>query len=538
MSRQDDLSSLEQEQTTHREDTHHVSYAHSSGESSHGSVHAHSSGESSHGSAHAHSSGESSHGSAHAHSSGESSHGSAHAHSSGESSHGSAHAHSSGENSHGSAHAHSSGDSTHDSAEGSHRHTHHSASAHSGTSRSGSRRSAHSSSRSGSHSSEHSASAQKSAVEEQRRTELIQKYQVVSDEDIQREKQYAHHRHHHHHHSRRRKVRRTLIAVLCVPLALILIAASVVGVLSLVGRMQVREDTTGIQTNPYAVTYDEGKTVEYNGQVYALNEDIVSVAAIGLDREQFGLLGDKIGTAGQADMILIAAMDMRTGLVRTLMIPRDTMVDVDQYTTVGEYVRSERMQICLSFAYGDGKQTSSNNVLKSVERVLYGIPVSLYGVLDLDGIAALNDAIGGVSLTLQAPYGSYYAGDRITLHGMEAQAFVRSRDLTILESDTYRRARQVQYLHAFTDKAVHAATKDIGVVRRLYNAAMEYAFTNVSLSRVMYFATTLLAKGVEVMDPVVLAGQIQRGDPYSEYILDEQSVFETVLDIFYTPVGA
>ena len=409
----------------------------------------------------------------------------------------------------------------------------HGESSHGGSARSGSARSGSShggSSRSG--------SANKDSADEKHRGELIQKYQVVLDDNGQSDKEHVRHHHHHHHHrSRRRRIRRALIIAACIPLALILIAASAVGVLSLIGRMQVHEDTPGVRINPYSVTYDEGKTVEYNGQTYALNEDIVTIAAIGLDREEFGLREDKIGTAGQADMILIAAMDLRTGLVRSLMIPRDTMVDVDQYTTTGEYVGVDRMQICLSFAYGDGRETSSNNVLTSVQRVLYGIPVSLYGVLDLDGIAALNDAIGGVSVTLQAPYGDHYTGDRITLRGDEAEAFVRSRELTILESDTYRRARQVQYLRAFTDKAVDAAVKDIGVVGKLYNAAMEYAFTNVSLSRVMYLATTMLSKGVDVADPIVLAGQIREGDPYSEYILDEQAVFESVLEVFYTPVN-
>lgn len=301
------------------------------------------------------------------------------------------------------------------------------------------------------------------------------------------------------------------------------------------GSRQLQKEIGGVEKNPFSVTYDEGKTVEYNGVTYTLNENIVTVAAIGMDREAFGLEDDKIGTAGQADFILIAALDLKSGLVSPILIPRDTMVDVDQYTTDGQYVGVERMQICLSFAYGDGGKTSSRNVLTSAQRVLYGIPVHLYGVLDLAGIPALNDAIGGVSVTLPEDYGDKSAGSRIMLHGTDAEKFVRSRDTQRMDSDTPRRARQIAYLNAYISKVTSAAIRDFGVVRNLYNTAMEYAFTNISLSRVTYMGTTLLQKGLNIADVTTLSGKLQPGDPYAEYILDEQAAFETVLHVFYTP---
>lgn len=371
----------------------------------------------------------------------------------------------------------------------------------------------------------------------ERRDTLIQKYQIVSEDDVPQPDEHKRRQHRHSRRfSRRRRIRRILITLVSIPLALILIAASVFGVLNVLGKRQLKAQTGGVQTNPFSVTYDEGKTVEYNGQTYALNENIAAVAAIGIDRESFGLEEDKIGTAGQADLILIVAMDMKSGLVTPLMIPRDTMVDVDQYTTDGQYVGVDRMQICLSFAYGDGAATSSRNVLTSAQRVLYGIPIYMYGVLDLDGITALNDAVGGVSVTLQEDFNGAHVGDRITLHGYEAEAFVRSRDSEKMDSDTPRRARQVQYLHGFIDKVSSAALRDMSVIRQLYSTAMEYAFTNVSLSKVTYMATTLFSKGVSFADVQTIAGTLQPGDPYAEYIADEQAVFETVLNTFYTPV--
>ena len=97
-----------------------------------------------------------------------------------------------------------------------------------------------------------------------------------------------------------------------------------------------------------------------------------------------------------------------------------------------------------------------------------------------------------------------------------------------------RRVRQVTYLNAYVSKVTSAAIRDFGIIRNLYNTAMDYAFTNISLSRLTYLGTTLLSKGLNIADVITLSGTLQPADPYAEYILDEQAVFETVLNVFYT----
>ena len=420
----------------------------------------------------------------------------------------------------------------------------HSSSNHSSGGQSSSHRSSgerSSSERSSSHRSaethSHSSRSRSDRAQE-KRDALIRKYQVIENIDPEETHKHKSHRHRHHHRrSKKSPLKRILIAAACIPLALILIAASTFAVLHTLGRRQIPKEDVGVQTNPYSVTYDEGKTVVYNDVTYKLNENIVTVAAIGVDRKDFGLQDNKIGTAGQADMILLVAMDLKSGKLSGILVPRDTMVDVDQYTVDGEYVGVERMQVCLSFAYGDGRETSSRNVLTSVQRILYGIPVQMYGVLDLQGIRYLNDAIGGVTVTPPETFAEFTKGQTVTLQGDRAEAYVRERNTAVLNSDALRRERQIQYLQAFVKKAIRSAIDDISIVSRLYSTATEYGFTNVSLSKATYLATTLLTKGVVFDSFVSLAGEMRDAEPYPEYILDEKSVFETVLQVFYTPVA-
>ena len=74
------------------------------------------------------------------------------------------------------------------------------------------------------------------------------------------------------------------------------------------------------------------------------------------------------------------------------------MVDVNVCDSAGKFLGTERLQICLAHAYGDGAESSSENLKLSVSRLLFGIPINAYFTLDLDAISILNDAVGGVTV--------------------------------------------------------------------------------------------------------------------------------------------
>ena len=75
---------------------------------------------------------------------------------------------------------------------------------------------------------------------------------------------------------------------------------------------------------------EKGKTVVYNGKTYALNEHMVSVAFIGFDnRTTNSASGNDV--AGQSDTIMVVALNTDTGKATGIVIPRDSMVDVDTY---------------------------------------------------------------------------------------------------------------------------------------------------------------------------------------------------------------
>ncbi len=289
-----------------------------------------------------------------------------------------------------------------------------------------------------------------------------------------------------------------------------------------------------IQTQDTAETYDQGHTVTYNGHTYKLNENMVSVVVIGYDRET---PAEGNEAAGQADAVMVLAMDTETGKISGIGVPRDSMVDTELWAG-SVYAGQSKMQLCLAFAYGDGGEKSCQNVTTAVSRALYNMPMTYYFAIDLSGVGPLNDAIGGVGLTpLQTiPDTDIVEGQQTILRGDEALRYVRWRDTSVFTSSLDRQARQVQYVKAFFAKAVAQAQGNVGMFVDLYNTASEYSITNLGLNEYSYLASSVLGTGVSDLSVTTLGGEDQMGDVYVEYILDTESVYQTVLDVYYTQI--
>ena len=281
---------------------------------------------------------------------------------------------------------------------------------------------------------------------------------------------------------------------------------------------------------------EKGKTVEYNGKTYALNEHMVSVAFIGFDnRTTNSASGNDV--AGQSDTIMVAALNTDTGKATGIVIPRDSMVDVDTYIS-GNYNGTHSMQICLQYSYGSTSEESSELVARCASRVLYGMPIDYYFTLNVEGVGPLNDAVGGVTLVpvQSVPSVGISEGVETTLYGKTAERYVQFRDTSTLTSSLDRQRRQVSYLKAFTGKVLQNATCDPAALLSLYQTAQDYTWTNLGFDQFSYLASTMLAKGMTSFDVVTLDGEMGEGETYAEFHLNQDAVYQTVLDTYYTPV--
>lgn len=346
-------------------------------------------------------------------------------------------------------------------------------------------------------------------------------------------------RKHRHHHKRHRAPLgvRILLGVLSVLLALILIAVATFFGMDYTGKKNMKATTVTSGTS-----YEE--TIEYNGHTYVYNDNIITVAFIGVDKRSLGEKDTHTDTVGMADTDVVAAIDTLTGKTSMIAVPRDTMVDVDVYKD-GKFIESKEMELCIAYAYGDGFASSCKNVTTSLSRILYNVPIDKYFAMDLDGIKPINDAIGGVTLESLYDFDAkgIQKGDKIHLTGDLTEMYVRTRDMDTVNASLNRTQRQVQYLNAFAAQAKKAVAKDFGIISKLYNTASDYCVTDITLSTATYMGSLLLSKGINSFESYTLEGKMEPipDGEFSDYVYaafypDKDQLMQTVLDVFYQQV--
>lgn len=360
-------------------------------------------------------------------------------------------------------------------------------------------------------------------------------------------KRYHHHHHHDHNHdheqerieqqkkNRKRLIKKVVLGIVCSLLALILIAVGSGIFMMINGENQLLTSDYNITVPDFAETQGNGKFIYYNGHTYSMKENLINFLFLGIDKENINLQKET-GTQGQADVIILASFDTKTRKTTMLNIPRDTMTDVTVLTPDGLYVGMKNQQICLSYAYGNGKDQSCENTLHAVQRIFYNLPISTYFSLDLDGLEYVNDSIGGVDVISPQTIGEFVAGQSYHLMGKQAESFVRTRGDEAY-ANLQRNERQKIYMQSFMNTVISQTKKDIFTPLNLFNSTAPYSCTNLNLSKVTYLTKEIITGGSVQFEinniPVYFT---VNNDSVENYIL-EKEFFEQFLTVFYDMVS-
>ena len=337
---------------------------------------------------------------------------------------------------------------------------------------------------------------------------------------------------------------RVLIIILCVLLAILIALGATWLILYKSGESQLKTPSdyaVNIDDDNVSKVEEDGSTIDYNGKLYRLNPDVVSLLFIGIDREELGNDNNVVGTGGQADALYLVSINTEQKKYKVISISRDTITDIGVYSADGKYVGTEKKQICLSYAYGDGKTTSCENTVRAVSSLFYNIPIQSYFALERSAIPTLNDTIGGVTVPVYDEDGKD-TGKTTTLFGQDAYDYVHYRDISRLDSNNIRMTRQTAYIKAFIKKLISSAATNLNVALDFFNTATQYSSTNLNTSIVTYYATTVLANGSNVdIDYVKLPGKITKGKSgNAEYNHDKEALTKLVIETYYeeyTPDG-
>ena len=186
-----------------------------------------------------------------------------------------------------------------------------------------------------------------------------------------------------------------------------------------------------------------------------------------------------------------------------------------------------------------GSEVSCQLTADAVSALLNDTPIDYCVSMSLDGIATLNDALGGVEVTLEDDFSALdpamTAGTTLTLRGKQAEYFTRSRMAVGDGTNLSRLARQRVYIRAASAVLRERLAENAGFIRTLFNKLEDYLY--MDLSRGAFYNLADKADRYEILPIVEIEGTTTIGAyDYVEFYPDEDALRRVIADTLYERV--
>jgi len=325
------------------------------------------------------------------------------------------------------------------------------------------------------------------------------------------------------------KQRKNALGVLRLCVILILVLAI------LYSGLQILESTVLYQgqeeTQPQV-----SKTITRDGVEYFPRQDVTVVLVIGVD--QSGPVADSGSymNPGAADMVALAVIDEREENIRVLALNRDTMLDIPVLGITGKPAGTMYGQLALSHTYGSGLEDSCENTRAAVSDFLYGLQIDYYVAMNMDAIAILNDAVGGVTVNVTEDFSQVdpsIGKGTVTLKSDQALNYVRTRKDVGNQLNLSRMERQRGYIQGFVEAFEAKAEQSDTFAISTYESIAPYLVSDLPVSTL----TGMLDRYADypIAEIVSPQGENVLGEEYYEYYADEEALDELIVRLFYAP---
>ena len=283
---------------------------------------------------------------------------------------------------------------------------------------------------------------------------------------------------------------------------------------------------------------DKNRTVYLGGEAFLPRENQTNFLLIGVDVLGQMHSSGSYNNSAQSDFLTVISFDHTKKIYSILQINRDTMSGVDVLSLTGQKVGKSTMQLALAHTYGDGLARSCVNTVDAISYFLHGAKIDHYLCMTMSAIPILNDAAGGVELTLGPTqdlseiHPLLTAGATVTLDGEMAMALVRARMDVGDGTNIARMERQQMYIRALlqTISQQKQSWNEAKLVE-VYNLVKPYILQDGGISvleDVLDWMSEYSFDGIYAPE-----GEAVEGKEYMEFYVDEPSLEALVATLYF-----
>jgi anionic cell wall polymer biosynthesis LytR-Cps2A-Psr (LCP) family protein len=156
--------------------------------------------------------------------------------------------------------------------------------------------------------------------------------------------------------------------------------------------------------------------------------------------------------------------------------------------------------------------------------------------MNMDAIAILNDAVGGVTVEVTEDFSKVDPSitlGQVTLKGDQAIHYVRTRKDVGDQKNLSRIERQKAYIDGFVEAFRESREADAEFITRAYRDVSDYLVTDCSVNAVSGMIDRFGDYAIgRVVSP---EGENRMGETYYEFYVDTEKLDALILELFYVP---
>lgn len=317
----------------------------------------------------------------------------------------------------------------------------------------------------------------------------------------------------------------------------VLVSVLLLAVIGVLGVKVYRMDSEDADRAARAKQQTENRwKIKYNGEEHTVGSYVETYLLVGTDSDNSGcsdVLVKRFYNYTQADFIVLLAVNEEGKKITAIQINRDTMMDVPWLDVLGRYGGTDFRQIALAYNSGSGGTDSLKNTADAVSRLLFGLPVDHSAAFTMAGINALNDLVGGVTVHIEddlTPVDKALKKDStVTLHGEQAEHFLRARMVLADDTNLARMRRHREYLGGFVSSAKKAMDADPQFFMKSFDTLSPYMVTEMTTDELLYLADRAQKYGIDSIQ--YAEGELKIGEFY-EFYPDMESLWNIIREIF------
>ncbi len=285
--------------------------------------------------------------------------------------------------------------------------------------------------------------------------------------------------------------------------------------------------------------FGQMKTVTVDGVKYREKPAVTTLLIVGVDKPEAteNVTANSYRDGGQADFLMLLAIDHTDKKIHQLQLERDTMAEIDILGIFGNEVGTRTTQLCLAHSFGATPEDNAKYTIRAVERLLDGIEIDGYYMIDYTAVPVLNDALGGVKVNVEFDMTSvnpdWTKGSSVTLRGKEAEQFVRARMSVGSGTNEERMVRQNEFMTKAIAKMKRKISEDLSFGEQLLEQLRGLSVSNMTAKRLAEELSK--ARDYETLAVEHPEGEYTTGkDGFIEFHMKDGAAVQWVLQHLYT----